>query len=75
MNNNKTEQYNNMKTTQEITDREIVEAMKKYGGSFVSSLADTYIKADESNRLIIKLAFSDYWENYLYLAKKDKIAK
>ena len=64
-----------MKTTQEITDREIVEAMKKYGGSFVSSLADTYIKADESNRLIIKLAFSDYWENYLYLAKKDKIAK
>lgn len=58
-----------------VTDEEILTEMKRYGGSFVSSLADLYRKGDLINRGKIKLAFSNYWNEYkeLAVAKKQHV--
>jgi hypothetical protein len=52
-----------------ITDHDVVSAMKRYGGGFVASLADTFSRADSANQTIIKLAFPMYWEAYTDLSK------
>jgi hypothetical protein len=45
-------------------DFEVVEAMEKYGGSFVRALAQCFYRADDSNLIKLKRAFPEYWEEY-----------
>lgn len=41
-----------------------IEAMRKYGGSFVKALAEAASRADRSNLHKIKTTFSEYWSEY-----------
>jgi hypothetical protein len=49
-----------------MTDRElqVVMAMKKYGGGFVTALAEALRHADHMNFPRLKAAFPDYWAQY-----------
>ena len=51
------------------TDLAVVEAMEKYGGSFVKALAACAHRADPKNLAKLKLAFADYWFEYDEMAK------
>ena len=42
----------------------VVEAMKKYGGSFVKALAECFYRADRVNFIILQQAFPNYWLQY-----------
>jgi pyruvate/2-oxoacid:ferredoxin oxidoreductase beta subunit len=42
----------------------VVEEMSKRGGSFVKALAECFHHADHTNKLILKKAFSHYWDEY-----------
>ena len=46
------------------TDFWTVEAMEKYGGSFVKALAECARRADPINLDIIKKSWPYYWEKY-----------
>lgn len=61
-----------MQQIDDITEEDIVDAMKKYGGGFIKSLADTYCKADSNNKIRIKNAFVDYWEQYKQIATDER---
>ena len=50
------------------TDREIADAMVRYGGSFAQKLGETYDRADPTNREKLKTAFADEWARYRELA-------
>jgi len=41
-----------------------VEAMEKFGGSFVKALARAFHRADPINFIKLKNAFPEYWEEY-----------
>lgn len=41
-----------------------IEAMAKYGGSFVKALAEAAGRADPQNLGRIKFAWPEYWEEY-----------
>lgn len=43
---------------------DVVEAMDRFGGSFVRALANAFYHADFNNFKKLKNAFSDYWNNY-----------
>jgi len=45
-------------------DYKVVEAMEKYGGSFVKALAECARRADVHNLRKIKETWSDYWQQY-----------
>lgn len=45
-------------------DYMIVDAMEKYGGSFVKALAEAARHADPTNLQKIKDTWSNYWEAY-----------
>ncbi len=49
----------------------VVDAMKKYGGSFVKALAECFSRADINNVGRLKLAFPEYWEQYSEMAQKE----
>lgn len=46
----------------------VVDAMEKYGGSFVKCLAKCFYHADPNNLRILKTAFSHYWQEYEKMA-------
>jgi hypothetical protein len=46
------------------TDYDIVNAMARFGGSFVRNLAAAYHSADPVNSLRLKAAFPDIWAEY-----------
>jgi len=50
-------------------DYKIVEAMERYGGSFVKALANAARHADVQNLCKIKETWSCYWKQYKELAK------
>lgn len=52
---------------------EALEAMEKYGGSFVRSLADCYLRADPSNRERLAIAFPDFYGRYEDVARQIKL--
>lgn len=56
-----------------MTDYElrVVEAMQKYGGSFVKALAMAFYMADNKNFYKLKSAFPEYWKEYTEWAKRD----
>jgi hypothetical protein len=43
---------------------QVIEAMEKYGGSFVKALANAYRHADPYNRGMIRQCWKDYWKTY-----------
>jgi len=51
-----------------MNDEEIVVAMARYGGGFVSLLAKLYRQADADNRARIKAAWPEYFRKYAELA-------
>lgn len=59
-------------TSTRAGELETIEAMRKYGGSFVQALAEAAIRADTDNLAIIKLAFYSIWSKYEQWGKNDK---
>lgn len=57
-------------TTQE---GEIIEAMKKYGGSFVHALSTCFLFADSDNFKKLRHAFPEYWEEYREMVERTKV--
>ena len=56
-----------------MTDEDIavIEAMEKYGGSFVKALAECARRADAMNLIKIKTTWKAYWKQYTDMAAKD----
>jgi hypothetical protein len=54
---------------------EVLDAMQPHGGSFASSLAIAWKKADHDNFKRLRLAFPDYWERYEAIAQTKKPAE
>jgi hypothetical protein len=50
------------------SEEKVVDAMLKYGGSFVKALAEAYIRGDIHNRRKIRETWSNYWEEYQKMA-------
>lgn len=48
----------------------VVEAMEKYGGSFVKALARCFRCADARNFRKLQIAFPEYWAEYERMAKR-----
>ncbi len=46
----------------------VADAMDLHGGSFVQALGNAILQADAVNKVKIKLAFRDYWEEYKAIA-------
>jgi len=51
-------------------DLKVVEAMSRYGGSFVQALADACRRADNFNMEIIKKTWPVYWDVYASMAEE-----
>jgi hypothetical protein len=51
-------------------DLKVVEAMSRYGGSFVQALAEAARRADMINLEIIKKSWPAYWSCYTRMAKE-----
>jgi hypothetical protein len=58
-----------MKTDQ---DYKILQAMQKYGGSFVNQLAVLAYLADSENFEKIKTTFANYWNEYERFLKETE---
>lgn len=56
----------------DVTHEEVLDAMKRYGGHFVKSLAAAWAYADESNNARLRATFSDYYDKYAEMAAIDK---
>lgn len=52
-------------------DHAVVDAMEKYGGSFVKQLAELARRADQVNLEKIKYTWADYWLQYTEMAKNE----
>lgn len=52
-------------------DLKVIEAMKKYGGSFASHLAQAASCADADNLAKIKATWPEYWKRYAEMADGD----
>ena len=50
----------------------VIQAMKKYGGSFVRALAEAATKADEDNLRRMREAWPDYWFRYSAMSKAEE---
>jgi len=48
---------------------EIVDKMKRFGGSFVKALAECFYKADPINFHKLRITFPEYWEQYKNFGK------
>lgn len=52
-------------------DLKVIEAMKKYGGSFASHLAQAASCADAENLEKIKATWPEYWQRYTEMAEGE----
>jgi hypothetical protein len=50
----------------------VVDAMYKYGGSFVRALSECFYRADVFNVIKLKEAFPEYWKQYDEMSQKDE---
>lgn len=50
----------------------VVEAMQKYGDSFVKALAMAFYMADHNNLIRLKKAFPEYWNEYSLWAENER---
>jgi hypothetical protein len=53
-------------------DIRIIDAMKKYGGSFVKCLAEAMMHADPINLKKLKISFADYWKQYEMIVEREE---
>ncbi len=56
-----------MKTEEDFA---VIDAMVKYGGSFVHALGLAAMHADSQNLHIIKTSWPTYWKTYQQMAEK-----
>lgn len=54
----------------ELSDHQITQAMKDYGGGFVKQLGQLYRLADDLNKAKIKECWSEYWQTYSEMAER-----
>lgn len=54
-------------------DYPMYQAMKKYGGSFVSCLADLLQHADAFNYGRLEAVFSEYFKQYRKMAEDERV--
>lgn len=50
-------------------DLKVIEAMERYGGSFVVTLAQLARRADRTNLAKIKQTWPEYWAQYEEMSK------
>lgn len=50
-------------------------AMMNFGGGFVSRLGEALVRADGKNTQRIHDAFSEYWQEYLKMARGNYLDK
>jgi len=55
-----------------MDDEPVLEAMDRFGGSFIQALAALYRRADDANRGTLKAAFATYWAQYAELAERSR---
>lgn len=53
-----------------ITDRDVADAMVRFGGGFVTALGYAFRHADAVNQQKIKETWPEYWERYTQTAKQ-----
>ncbi len=53
-------------------EQDTIDAMKRYGGSFVKQLAELYMLGDPINQRRLAREFSDYFERYARIASDDR---
>lgn len=53
-----------------MNDRQIINTMIEYGGSFVRKLGAAALVADPANLAKIKSTWPDYWSQYARMAKQ-----
>ena len=53
-----------------MNDRQIINTMMEYGGSFVRKLGAAALVADTENLNRIKATWPEYWEQYAKMAKQ-----
>jgi hypothetical protein len=53
-----------------MNDRQIINTMMEYGGSFVRKLGAAALVADTENLAKIKATWPDYWSQYARMAKQ-----
>lgn len=56
-------------------DYKVIEAMEKYGGSFVQALAVAYRRADPTNYAKLRATFGEYWFQYEAMVKDEEAQK
>jgi hypothetical protein len=57
------------------TERAIIDAMEKYGSSFIRALAAAYIAADPDNRGKIRDTWILEWHQYTHMAEDTAKAR
>lgn len=55
-----------------MKDDEMIEAMERYGGSFVKALAQCLWRADANNYQRLEEAFPEYFKEYRNMAKENR---
>jgi hypothetical protein len=53
-------------------EEDIIEAMLRYGGGFVSKLGALYRQADTHNQAILRSAFAHYWREYAEIVEQRR---
>lgn len=53
-----------------VTDRDVADAMVRFGGGFVTALGHAFRHADLENQRKIKETWPEYWERYTQTAKQ-----
>ena len=51
-------------------DWKVIENMRKFGGSFVNSLGDCFLRADATNYAKLRKTFPEYWNEYRDIGEK-----
>lgn len=59
-----------MRTAEDVR---VLEAMRRYGGGFVSRLGEAALAADDDNLQRIKEAFPEYWREYVKVAELHRV--
>lgn len=53
-------------------DWQVIEAMRKFGGSFVCALGECFLRADATNYAKLRKTFAEEWKEYRKLASEGK---
>lgn len=53
-------------------DWKVIEAMRKFGGSFITALGDCFLRADAVNYAKLRKTFAEEWKEYRKLAVEGK---